>query len=123
MLVEIITSVFIIIGIAFIFSASFGLFRLPDAYCRMHATTKASTLGLINMLLASMIFFSLAPGVEKQHFVIQEILVIFFTFVSAPAGAHMLARTGYMIQIKMYDRTRVDELEGKHLPSLSENEL
>jgi len=46
MIIEIICAMFLLIGAVFIFSASFGLYRLPDAYCRMHATTKASTPGV-----------------------------------------------------------------------------
>jgi len=120
MIIEIICAMFLLIGAVFIFSASFGLYRLPDAYCRMHATTKASTLGLISMLIASIIFFSFSPDIRQQRIVIQEVLIIFFTFLSAPVGAHMLARSAYMIRIRMYERLHVDELEGKHLPHLSE---
>jgi len=82
MLIEIITSVYVIVGTIFIFSVSFGLYSLPDAYCQMHATTKASTLGLISMLIASIIFFSFSPDIRQQRIVIQEVLIIFFTFIT-----------------------------------------
>jgi len=117
MVVEIIVSLFLIIGVIFIFSASVGLLRLPDVYCRMHATTKASTLGLISVLIASIIFFNFGTGAKKTM-AIEEILVLLFTFISAPAAAHIMARSAYILRTKMFEKTAIDELKNKHLQHL-----
>lgn len=114
MVIEIIVSLFIAIGAFFIFSASVGLLRLPDVYCRMHATTKASTLGLINVFLASIVYFNFT-SIEDKGFTIEEILVLVFTFISAPAAAHIMARSAYLLKTKMFAKTIIDELKGKHL--------
>ena len=49
-MIELIGSLFILTGAVFLFSAGLGLLRMPDAYTRIQAGTKASTLG--NMLIA-----------------------------------------------------------------------
>ena len=42
----------ILVGSAFALTASIGLVRLPDLYTRMHAASKAGTLGSCAMLMA-----------------------------------------------------------------------
>ena len=45
-MIEVISIVFISAGFLFFIATSVGVVRLPDFYCRMHAPTKAATLGL-----------------------------------------------------------------------------
>ena len=90
MIVEALAAAAIVIGSLFVFVGSFGLVRLQDLYCRLHAPTKATTLGLGALLLGSVLFFSSYRGSISLH----EILVSVFLFLTAPASAHMLARAG-----------------------------
>ena len=46
LLIEIIVSLFVLIGAFFIFVGAIGMLRLPDLFMRLHAPAKASTLGL-----------------------------------------------------------------------------
>jgi multicomponent K+:H+ antiporter subunit G len=55
---ELITGFFLIVGAIFLLVGSIGLFRLPDFYMRLHGPTKASTLGIGAILMASIVFFS-----------------------------------------------------------------
>ncbi|MDO9023294.1 monovalent cation/H(+) antiporter subunit G, partial [Zwartia sp.] len=52
-MLEIITSVLLLVGAFFILVGAIGLARLPDFFMRLHAPTKASTLGVGGVLLAS----------------------------------------------------------------------
>ena len=90
MVLEALIAASIVIGSTFVFVGSFGLVRLPDLYCRLHAPTKATTLGLGALLVGSVLFFSNANGGISLH----EVLVSVFLFLTAPASAHMLARAG-----------------------------
>ena len=63
-----------------------GLVRLRDFPMRLHAPTKASTLGLGGALLASMICF----GVWEARLPVQELLITAWVFVTAPVSAHLL---------------------------------
>ena len=44
-MMELIGSIMVLLGAIFHFSAGLGMLRMPDAYTRMQAGTKASTLG------------------------------------------------------------------------------
>lgn len=71
----------------FLLVGAIGLVRLPDFYMRLHAPTKASTLGVGGVLLASMLvaFVQGRPGVA-------ELLITLFVFVTAPVSANVLAQ-------------------------------
>ncbi len=87
---ELITSVLLLIGAAFVLVGGIGLVRLPDFFARLHAPTKASTLGIGAMLLASSIHFSLSEGELSLH----ELLILAFLFITAPISAHLLCKAG-----------------------------
>jgi multicomponent K+:H+ antiporter subunit G len=88
MIVEIILSVLLVTGAAFAFIGSFGLFKLPDFYMRLHGPTKATTLGIGAILGASVIF----AVTGQEAFTFNEILITIFLFITAPVSAHLLAK-------------------------------
>lgn len=87
-LVEILLSLLILAGGAFTFIGSLGLARFRDFYTRLHGPTKASTLGVGCLLIASSVFFS----VTGEGWSLHEILVSLFLFITAPISAHLLAK-------------------------------
>lgn len=95
MLAELLVSAFLLVGSAFALVGAIGLARLPDFFMRLHAPTKATTLGVGGMLLASMTFF-LARGEPSVH----ELLITLFLFVTAPVSAYMLARAGLHLRLR-----------------------
>ena len=86
---EILVSVLLIVGAAFALIGSWGLAKLDDFYMRLHGPTKATTLGLGAILLASSIHFVSTQSILSFH----EVLVTVFLFITAPASAHVLAKT------------------------------
>ena len=84
-----IVSALLLIGAAFALVGSIGLARLPDFYMRLHGPTKATTLGVGAMLVASAVWFSGRGAGVSLH----EVLVAAFLFMTAPASAHLLAKT------------------------------
>jgi multicomponent K+:H+ antiporter subunit G len=85
---EILISLFILIGAFFMFVGSFGLAKLPDTFRRLHGPTKATTLGIGSLLIASMMFFLFGRGQLSFH----ELLISIFLFLTAPIVANMLAK-------------------------------
>lgn len=81
-------SFLILTGAIFTFIGSLGLLRLKDFYTRLHGPTKATTLGVGCLLIASALYFSTRTAGMSLH----EILVTIFLFVTAPVSAHMLAK-------------------------------
>ncbi|MCV2403686.1 Na+/H+ antiporter subunit G [Marinomonas sp. C2222] len=103
---EIIICLSLIIGASFLFIGSYGLIRLPDIYMRLHSPTKASTLGITGVLVASMIFQSY----EKGGFSVQELLITLFLLITAPIAANMIAKTALHHKIKPLKRTQNQDL-------------
>lgn len=85
---EWLVSVLIVIGAGFALVGSWGLVRLPSLMERLHGPTKASTLGLGAILVASVLWFHLARGEWTTH----ELLVSVFLFMTAPISANMIAK-------------------------------
>lgn len=92
---EILTVIFLFIGGSFLLVGSIGLFRLPDFYMRLHAPTKASTLGIGSILVASIIFYSF----KGDGLSIKEFLITLFIFLTAPITAHMLSKAALHVRI------------------------
>ncbi len=82
-------AVLILLGALFILLGSIGLARLPDFLTRLHGPTKATTLGVGAMLLASAIFFSSGTN---EGISLHELAILFFLFITAPVTAHLLAK-------------------------------
>lgn len=74
-------------GAAFAVVGSYGLAKLSDFFKRLHGPTKATTLGVGGVLLASCIHFA-AAGLGGS----EQILVALFLFITAPVSAHLLVK-------------------------------
>ncbi len=83
---EAIVALLILIGAFFLFVGSLGLAKLPDLMRRLHGPTKATTLGIGAILIASMIYFS----VLERDLSIHELLITLFLFLTAPVTAQMI---------------------------------
>jgi multicomponent K+:H+ antiporter subunit G len=91
-LAELLISLLILGGSFFLLVGSIGLARLPSLIQRLHAPTKAATLGAGGLLLASALYFWLQRGYPSYH----ELLIGVFLFLSAPITAHMLAKVNLL---------------------------
>jgi multicomponent Na+:H+ antiporter subunit G len=74
------------VGVFFLVVGTVGLLRLPNVYNRMHATSKATTLGAASVFLAGAVYF----GPRGAGLV--SLVGVVFLFITAPTGAHMISR-------------------------------
>ena len=91
---------FLVVGGLFALVGAIGLLRFPDFFMRLHAPTKAGTLGVGGVLLASMVA-SWARGGVGLH----ELLITLFVFVTAPVSANLLALAG--LHLRLPSRAKV----------------
>jgi multicomponent K+:H+ antiporter subunit G len=84
---EIAIAMLSVIGALFTLIGSWGLAKLGDFGKRLHGPTKATTLGVGCILIASMLWFGLT-GKPSLH----ELLISVFLFVTAPVSAHLLIK-------------------------------
>lgn len=61
-MLELLTALFVLIGSSFILIGSIGLARLPNLFMRLHGPTKATTMGIGGLLIASMFHFLSGSG-------------------------------------------------------------
>jgi multicomponent K+:H+ antiporter subunit G len=95
-MLDILLSALIILGATFTFIGSLGLARLGDFFSRLHGPTKATTLGVGALLVASSIHFSTRGDGLSLH----EILVTLFLFITAPVSAHLLAKAALHLRVR-----------------------
>lgn len=112
---EIVGAVLILIGAVLSLISAIGNVRLPDVYTRSHAASKSSTLGVLCSLLGALLYFLISDG----FFSIRLILGIFFVFLTAPVGAHMICRAAYRHQVPLSPGSVQDELKDFYM----ENEI
>ncbi len=86
--IELLVASLIVLGSVFTLVGSFGLVKLPDLMTRLHAPTKATTLGVGGVLAASMVYFAGFEGVLSIH----EVLISVFLFLTAPVTAQFIAK-------------------------------
>ena len=95
-MLEAIVALLVVLGALFTFIGALGLARMPDFYTRLHGPTKATTLGVGSLLIASMLHFSAQGDGISFH----EILVTLFLFITAPVSAHLLSKAALHLRVK-----------------------
>jgi multicomponent Na+:H+ antiporter subunit G len=101
---DLLTIAFMGVGAAFMLIAAIGVLRLPDLFTRMHAATKAATLGAACSVAAAIVHFG--PGDAG----VPATLIIVFLFVTAPVAAHVMARAAYRVRVPLWKHSVRDEL-------------
>jgi len=99
-LADILLSLLLVIGAIFALIGSFGLIKLQDTMQRLHAPTKATTVGVGAALITSMGAFALFHGKISWH----ELLITLFLLLTAPITANLLAKA------HMHSRLRKEDL-------------
>ncbi|MFB6106178.1 MAG: monovalent cation/H(+) antiporter subunit G [Halobacteriaceae archaeon] len=90
----------IAVGGFFLVVGTIGLLRFPDVYNRLHATSKATTLGAASMFLAGLVYFGPAGAG------LTSLIGIIFLFVTAPTGGHMISRSAQRMGVPFYGGAR-----------------
>lgn len=96
--------IFAFIGGLCFLSASLGIFRMPDTFSRLHAATKASSLGVICLCISAMIEFPTVSGIAMS------LLILFLVFLTAPMACHAISAQ----LLKESHLTGIDDTDGKH---------
>ena len=104
-MIDVLVAILILVGCLFCLVASVGIVRLPDTLIRMHAATKAGTLGAGLILAAVAVFFGDAGTVFRA------LLALIFLYMTAPVAAHLIGRAAYRSGIQLSSQTWVDHLE------------
>ena len=92
---EISISFFLITGSFFTLVGGIGMVKLPDLFMRLHAPTKASTLGLGSFLIAGMLY-----SAYNSRFCFAELLITLLAFITAPVSANLIAQAAIHLRLR-----------------------
>ena len=92
-----------ILGALFLFLGALGTVRMPDAYNRIQAGTKATTLGTL--------LFLIGVGLYNPSWSPKLIVLGLFFLLTNPVSSHILSRAAHHIGVYMSDKTIVDRLK------------
>ncbi len=107
---QVLVGVMLVVGALFALVAAIGVLRLGDVYMRMHAASKAGTLGSGLALLAIALYSQ-----ELDVFTRAVAGVVFF-LLTAPVSAHLLARAAYLAGYRPSPATAADAMAAAEPP-------
>lgn len=101
-MIDWVLAILLLLGGFFCLVAGLGVLRLPDVLIRMHASTKAGTLGSGLILAAAAVHFGDGPTVTRA------LAAILFLLVTAPVAAHMIGRAAFRSGITLW-QTKIEK--------------
>ena len=108
MVIKIVSDVLIACGAFFALVGVLGILRMPDAFCRMQASTCVNTLGVLGVTLGALlqaIFVMGSPAAAVKIAVIGLLIL-----VTNPVGAHAIAKGAYKAGIRPETPMETDDL-------------
>lgn len=106
MIVDIVALVLKAVGVAFLITAAVGVVRFTDPLQRMHASTKAGTVGAIFVLLGTML------QMARGDVVFIGLATIAFLLLTIPIAGHLLGRATYVSGAELDGLRGPDALRG-----------
>lgn len=108
MISALLVSLCVLTGCFFMMLAGLGALRMPDLLMRLHATTKAGTLGIGLIMIGVAVHF-LDSGVTTR-----AMAIVLFIILTAPVAAHAIGRAGYFVGVPLWEGMLKDELKGRY---------
>ncbi len=93
-IIDILAGAFLALGTVSVLIGSFGIWRLPDFYTRLHAAGITDTSGLALMLIGMMLLAGWTLVTVKLLFVLLLILL------TSPTATHALANAAYTVGLR-----------------------
>ena len=101
---DVVVAFLLVVGTFWNLLAALGLQQFEDVFARMHAATKAATLGVAMVLLGAALSLD-SPGDTAKL-----LLVVVLQFVTMPVSSHMIGRATYRTGTELAAGTTIDEL-------------
>ncbi|KGF68743.1 cation:proton antiporter [Hoeflea sp. BAL378] len=103
-ILTLISALLLLIGSVFTLIAAIGLLRLPDLYTRIHAASKAGTMGSCLALIA------LAIHAHDFGTMSRALAGVVFFLLTAPVSSHLLAKAAYAVGYRLHSSSVRDEM-------------
>jgi multicomponent Na+:H+ antiporter subunit G len=107
-MLDLITAILLILGAVFVLIAGLGVVRMPDIFLRLSATSKAGTLGVGLMLVATALYF------DEAGITARALATLVFLLLTTPVAAHRIGRAAYITGAPLWEGTVQDDLRGRY---------
>lgn len=106
-ILSILAVIFIIGGLFFFFTATVGLIRMPDYYCRMQTTGKGDTLGAL-LCLTGLALYNLEGGLAISNILvsIKIMFIAIFIFIANPTATHAISKAGLDCGVEIWTKKK-----------------
>jgi multicomponent Na+:H+ antiporter subunit G len=96
------TAIFLLLGLLFFTGGTIGLLRLPDFFCRMHATGKGDTLAVLLSLIGLAIYNAFSGGFSTASILVSVkiVFIAIFWFLAGPTATHAISRAAFRCGVK-----------------------
>ena len=92
----------VLLGVAIMTIAVYGVIRMPDLYTKLHAASKAAFLGVVSLCLASVV-------TGESDIIARVVLIAALLLLTTPVSSHVIGRGAYLDRERMATRGAVDE--------------
>jgi multicomponent Na+:H+ antiporter subunit G len=92
----------VLLGVATITIAVYGVIRMPDLYTKLHAASKAAFLGVVSLCLASVV-------TGNSDIIARVVLIAALLLLTTPVSSHVIGRGAYLERAPMETPGAVDE--------------
>ncbi|MDP2560361.1 monovalent cation/H(+) antiporter subunit G [Psychrobium sp. 1_MG-2023] len=105
-MIEIISSVFLIVGAFFSLTGAVGIFKFPDFFTRVHAASVTDSISTI------LIIFGLILRTDFDLVAVKLLFILIFMLLTSPTASHALAKSARHGGLLTLAETRSDKKVG-----------
>lgn len=94
LIIEIISYIFISLGLFFMLTGAIGIVRMPDFFSRLHPA------GMVDSIGAPLIFLGIILQEGFSFFSGKIVLLAIFMFITSPTASHAIAKSAFLCGLK-----------------------
>ena len=104
---RILIDVILAAGFIFALAGVKGLLQMPDAFCRMQASTCISTLGVLGVIIGGAVYAAL--GLHEPEMVVKLLVLGVFYIITNPISGHAICRGAYKHGVRPKKEMKCDK--------------
>ena len=104
---RIVIDVLLAAGFIFALAGAKGILQMPDAFCRMQASTCISTLGTLGVIVGGALYAFFVMGSVSTG--VKILLIGLLIITINPVGAHAIAKGAYRSGIRPDKEMEIDD--------------
>ena len=104
---RIVIDILVAAGLIFALAGTKGILKMPDAFCRMQASTCITTLGTLGVILGGALYAFFVMGSVGTG--VKVLLIGLLIITINPVGAHAIAKGAYKYGVRPDKDMEIDD--------------